>query len=50
MGKDKADKEPAMEAVAGVLGSRTPPLDALAGAVIERRDTLPCLLDAARCW
>ena len=48
MGKEKADKEPAMEAVAGVLGDRQPALESLAGAVGERRDTLPCLLDAAR--
>jgi RNA polymerase sigma-70 factor (ECF subfamily) len=48
MGKEETDKEPAMEAVAGVLGSRQQALDALAGAVSEKVDTLPCLLEAAR--
>lgn len=37
-----------MEAVAGVLGSRQPALESLAGAVTERRDTVSCLLESSR--
>jgi RNA polymerase sigma-70 factor, ECF subfamily len=49
MGKGKADKEPVMDAVARVLGDSQPqPLDALAGAVDARRDSLAWLLESAR--
>ena len=46
---DKAREEPAMDAVAGVLrAGHEAPLDALVGAVAERRGSLAWLLDAAR--
>jgi RNA polymerase sigma-70 factor, ECF subfamily len=49
MRDDQTDKEPVMDAVAGVIGvGPEAPLEALSGAVTERQDTVAWLLEASR--